>query len=111
MESVLLIIHIVVCVALVGVILLQPNSGDGLSGIGGGSGSGGGLMSARGSANFMTRLTAILATVFILNSLLLAYLATHDNKAKGVDAILPSAEQPVQKTPVEAPKSSVPLAK
>lgn len=109
MESVLLIIHIVVCVSLVGVILLQPNSSDGLSGIGGGSGSGGGFMTARGSANFLTKLTAFLATVFIVNSLVLAYLVTHgQDKAKGIEAILPAADAPLPEKPL---KPAVPLAK
>ncbi len=113
MESVLLVIHIVVCISLVGVILLQPNSSDGLSGIGGGSGSGGGFMSARGTANFMTKLTAILATIFIVNSLILAYLVTHGNQKKGIDSILPAADSPMPavKTPLEPSKPAVPLAK
>ena len=114
MESVLLVIHIVVCISLVGVILLQPNSSDGLSGIGGGSGSGGGFMSARGTANFMTKLTAILATIFIVNSLILAYLVTHANRNdKGINAILPAADSPMPavKTPLEPSKPAVPLAK
>lgn len=110
MESVLLVIHIVVCVSLVGVILLQPSSSDGLSGIGGGSGGGGGFMTARGSANFMTKLTAFLAAVFIINSLVLAYLVTHNRNdaAKGIDSILPAADAPM---PENAPKPAVPLAK
>ena len=113
MESVLLVIHIVVCISLVGVILLQPSSSDGLSGIGGGSGSGGGLMSARGTANFMTKLTTILAAIFILNSLVLAYLVTHGGqKARGVDSVLPAADAPMPvKTPLEPAKPAVPLAK
>jgi preprotein translocase subunit SecG len=107
-ESVLLVIHIVVCVSLVGVILLQPSSADGLSGSGGGQSSGG-LMSARGTANFMTKLTAILATIFIVNSLILAYIATHKNTANSaVESVLPSADAPMPDKPL---KPAVPLAK
>jgi preprotein translocase subunit SecG len=107
-ESVLLVIHIVVCVSLVGVILLQPSSADGLSGIGGGQSSGG-LMSARGTANFMTKLTAILATIFIVNSLILAYIATHKKTANSaVESVLPSADAPMPEKPL---KPAVPLAK
>ena len=115
MESVLLIIHIVVCVALVGSILLQQNSGDGLSGIGGGSGGGNSLMSTRGSANFLTRVTSVLAAIFLLNGLLLAVLASHGKRdGKGVDAILPTADSPLLPPAAEkapAHKNAVPLAK
>lgn len=111
MESVLLVIHIIVCVALVGVILLQQNSGDGLSGIGGGGNSG--LMSSRGSANFLTRLTAILATIFLVNSLVLAIIASHSKRGGSpVDSIIPKKEQAAPLAP--APKNNkaqVPLAK
>lgn len=113
MESVLLVVHIIVCVALVGVILLQQNSSDGLSGIGGGGSSG--LMSSRGSANFLTRLTAILATIFIVNSLVLAVIASHSKRgASPVESILPTGEKAA---PASAPKAAkdtkakVPLAK
>lgn len=118
MESVLLVIHIVVCVALVGSILLQQNSGDGLSGIGGGGGGGNSLMSGRASSNFLTRVTSILATIFILNSLLLAIIASHSTRGGStVDSILPTNAAPAPAPEAEKPaapakpKSAVPLAR
>ncbi len=71
MENILLTIHLLIAVILVIVILLQRSEGGAL-GIGG-SGGGGqmGLFTARGSANFLTRTTAVLATLFIASSLLL----------------------------------------
>ena len=66
MTEVLLSIHLMVAAALVVIILLQRSEGGGL-GIGGGGGGGGGMggfMSARGTANLLTRATAILATCF-----------------------------------------------
>lgn len=116
MESVLLVIHIVVCVAMVGSILLQQNSSDGLSGIGGGGG-GNSLMTGRASSNFMTKLTSILATIFILNSLVLAVIASHAQRGGSpVDSILPTNEAPApaaEKAPAAPakPKAAVPLAK
>jgi len=73
MTTIVLIFHLVIALALVGVILLQRSEGGAL-GIGGG---GGGLMTGRSSANLLTRVTAVLAAGFITTSLLLAILATH----------------------------------
>ena len=64
METVLIVIHLMVVLALVGVVLLQRSEGGGL-GIGGGSG----FMTARGAANALTRATAILAAAFFVTSL------------------------------------------
>ena len=64
MLNLLLVIQIIICVALVGVILLQRSEGGAL-GMGGGTG---GLMTARGAGNLLTRTTAILATLFFLVS-------------------------------------------
>jgi preprotein translocase subunit SecG len=74
MYHVLLVIHVIITVAMIAIILLQRNASDGLSGIGGGGG--GGFMTSRGQANLLTRMTAILATLFIVNSLALGWL-TH----------------------------------
>ena len=71
MQTVLLVVHLIIAVALVGVVLLQRSEGGAL-GIGGG---GGGFMTGRGAANLLTRATGILAAIFILTSLGLAILA------------------------------------
>ncbi len=70
MITVLLIIHLFVTLALIGVVLIQRSEGGGL-GIGSSQGMGA-FMSGRGTANLLTRLTAILATIFMLLSLTLA---------------------------------------
>ncbi len=72
MTTVLLTIHVLVAAALVGVILLQRSDGGALGGLGGGSDPFGGVMSGRGSANLLSRTTAVLAVVFMSGSLLLA---------------------------------------
>lgn len=74
MQTVLLTIHTLIALALVGLVLLQRSEGGGL-GIGGGGGAGGGFMTARGTANLLTKATAILATCFFLTSIGLAILA------------------------------------
>ncbi|MBV6632580.1 MAG: preprotein translocase subunit SecG [Alphaproteobacteria bacterium] len=91
METVLLVVHLLLAVALIGVILLQRSEGGGL-GIGGGGGSSagagfGGMMSARGTANFLTRTTAILAASFMATSLLLAIIASDGQDTDFLDQI------------------------
>ena len=80
MELILLIIHLFLAIALVGVILLQKSEGGAL-GIGGGGGMGG-FLTARGAANLLTRTTAILATLFICTSLALALMASNKRSAQ-----------------------------
>lgn len=75
METVIIVIHLVIVVIMAGVILLQRSEGGAL-GIGGGGGSGG-FMSSRGSGNVMTRITAILATLFFLTSIILTILGNY----------------------------------
>lgn len=75
MQHVVLVIHIILALSLIGVVLVQRSEGGGL-GIGGGSGGMGGFMTARGTANFLTRTTAILAACFMGTSLLLAIMAS-----------------------------------
>jgi preprotein translocase subunit SecG len=75
METVLIVIHLMVVLALVGVVLLQRSEGGGL-GIGGGSG----FMTARGAANALTRATAILAAAFFVTSLTLSIIARYGEK-------------------------------
>jgi preprotein translocase subunit SecG len=82
MELVLTVIHLLIAVALVGVVLIQRSEGGGL-GMGGGSSGGGmgGFMSARGTANLLTRTTAILAAAFMVTSIGLAFFAgTHSQR-------------------------------
>ena len=74
MEQIVLVLHLLIAVALVGVVLLQRSEGGGL-GIGGGGGGAGPLMSVRGTANLLTRATAILAVCFVVTSLTLAIMA------------------------------------
>jgi preprotein translocase subunit SecG len=75
MQTVLLVIHLIIAIALIGVVLLQRSEGGAL-GIGGGGGAGS-LFSARGVGNTLTRTTAILAVIFFLTSIGLTLLARH----------------------------------
>lgn len=74
MQTVLIVIHLMVVLALIGVVLIQRSEGGGL-GIGGGGGGSGGFFTARGTANVLTRATAILAALFFVTSISLTILA------------------------------------
>lgn len=80
MQTFLLVIHCVITLALVGMILIQKSDGAGMAL----SGQWGDLVSARGAANLLTRLTAILATLFMVNCLVLAYIAVRSNQHKSI---------------------------
>lgn len=83
MEAVLLVVHLITTLALIGLILLQRSEGGGL-GIGGGGGGMGALAGAHTTANILTRSTAILATIFFITNLSLAYLAKVKTSADSV---------------------------
>lgn len=78
METIILVVHLLIGLALVGVVLMQRSEG-GLGGLGGGgggaSGGMGGLLGNRQTANLLTRSTAVLAGLFMLTSVSLAILA------------------------------------
>ncbi len=84
MEQVLLVIHVIIAAALIGMVLLQRSDSDGF---GLGSGSGSNLLSGRSAANLMTRTTAILAALFIANSLILSILASQNHSASLIDTL------------------------
>ena len=84
MGSVLLVIHLMVAILLVTLILMQHNSGNALSGLGGGNGADS-FLSARGKGNLLTRTTAILATIFFTTSILLVLY--YKGEAKAVSSI------------------------
>lgn len=102
----LLVVHTLIAIGLVGVILLQRSEGGGL-GIGGGTG--GGLMTARGAANLLTRSTTVLASLFILSSIVLAVLAAGTNKAKPIDTSLAASAAPVAPAAPATAPAGVPL--
>ncbi|WP_044559779.1 preprotein translocase subunit SecG [Azospirillum sp. B4] len=100
MSTVVLVLHILIGIALVGVVLVQRSEGGGL---GMGGGTMGGFMTARGSANLLTRTTSILFGAFLLTSLVLALLnraATHHDS---VFDKLPAAAAPATPAPDAAP--------
>jgi preprotein translocase subunit SecG len=108
MDTVLLVIHLFLAMALIGVVLLQRSEGGGL-GIGS-SGGMGSFMSVRGTANLLTRMTAILATLFMLTSLALAMLAGHGNKPRSIFDTVPAQTAPATPTAPSTTPSTAPPA-
>lgn len=80
--SLVLSVHILVALAIIGLVLMQHGKGADM-GAAFGSGASGSLFGATGSANFLSRMTAVLATVFFITSLTLAYLASSKPKTTG----------------------------
>jgi preprotein translocase subunit SecG len=97
MQQVIIVIHLMLVLALIGVVLLQRSEGGGL-----GIGSSGGFMTSRGTANVLTRATAILAGLFFVTSLTLSILAGMGRKPS---TILQGGGQsaPTQQAPGSAP--------
>jgi preprotein translocase subunit SecG len=81
MQHVVIVVHLMIVLAMIGAVLLQRSEGGGL-GIGGGGG--GGFMSSRGTANVLTRATAILAGLFFVTSLVLSILAGMNRKPASI---------------------------
>ncbi len=86
MQTVLIVFHLMVVIALVGTVLLQRSEGGAL-----GVGGGGGFMTGRGQANALTRATAILAALFFATSLALTLLANYNRAPKSIIDTAPSA--------------------
>lgn len=87
MQTVLIVIHLMIVLALVGVVLIQRSEGGGL-GIGGGSG----FMSARGTANALTRTTGILAALFFLTSLGLGLMTRYESRPTDILNRIPATQ-------------------
>jgi preprotein translocase subunit SecG len=106
MQTFIILIHLMIVSAMIGVVLLQRSEGGGL-----GIGSGGGFLTNRGTANVLTRTTAILAGLFFLTSLSLSILAGVDRKPRSILQGQTPATQPAAPgtptTPAQAPSGGV----
>jgi preprotein translocase subunit SecG len=110
MSSVLLVLQLIVAIFLVAVILMQRSNGGALSGLGGGDGIGG-LISARGKGNILTRITAILATLFFVLSLAISiyFSRTEVKKTSLMEGAVATSSLPTEQ-PVAPQEPEVPVA-
>ncbi|MBI4206026.1 MAG: preprotein translocase subunit SecG [Betaproteobacteria bacterium] len=107
MEIAILVIHVLVALGIIGLVLLQHGKGADV-GAAFGSGASGSLFGASGTANFLSRTTAILAVVFFLTSLGLTIFSARRTEEKGVMTTPPA---PVQSLPEQIPAPSAPASK
>jgi preprotein translocase subunit SecG len=105
MSTFIIIIHIIVAVALILIVLLQTGRGADMGAAFGGGGSQT-LFGSTGASSFLSRLTTIAAIVFMLTSLLLAYLSSHRSSRSVINELAPPAaertEQAVPEAPIQA---------
>jgi preprotein translocase subunit SecG len=101
--NVLVVLHVVVALAIIGLVLLQHGKGADM-GSGFGGGASGSLFGATGSANFLSRTTAVLAALFFILSLALAYVATRRPAEEGGGVIDVIRKQQQTKPAAEAQK-------
>ncbi len=104
MISILLVIHVLLSLVIIALIMLQRGKGaDAGAALGGGSS--GSVFGARGASNFLSRSTAILATLFFITSLSLAYLSANQRSAtvSSGSVLEGAAEQPVKTAPSDIP--------
>mgnify|MGYP001432107238 CR=1 FL=1 len=83
MENIVLTIHLILALALVGIVLLQRSEGGGL-GLGGSGGGGDGIMSGRGAATALTKITWVLAIAFIITSMSLTIIASRNANSSSI---------------------------
>jgi preprotein translocase subunit SecG len=94
MHTIVIIVHMFVCIGLIGLVLIQHGKGAD-AGAAFGSGASSTVFGSRGSASFLTRTTAILATVFFVTSLTLGYFSGHKEPKSVVEEIKPTTEMEV----------------
>lgn len=109
LQTILLVVQVLVAISLIGLILIQHGKGAD-AGAAFGSGASNTVFGSQGSGNFLTRTTSILAFVFLVNSMVLAYIS---NQRVGVssslmDQPLPAVTQPVQQQDVP-PAGDIPV--
>lgn len=112
LHNILLVIHVLLAIGMVGLILLQQGKGAD-AGAAFGSGASSTVFGAQGSSSFLSRTTAILATLFFVTSLSLAYLAKNDTKPGSVmtqtqQQTVPPPAASTPSLPVEQPKQTTP---
>lgn len=109
MEVAILVVHVIAALAIIGLVLLQHGKGADM-GAAFGSGSAGSVFGSSGSANFLSRTTAIVATIFFVTSIGLTIVSSKKTTDKGI--MTQPMEQPAQSLPAQipTPPSSVPAS-
>ena len=106
MDIILLVLHVVLSLGIITLVLLQKGAGASAGAAFGGGGGSGSVFGATGSANFLSKTTAIFAVGFFVNSLVLAYLAA--NRDVQTDSVLDALIAPSTEITTEVPSTEVP---
>ncbi len=103
MIAMLTTIHVLNCVGLIFVVLLQAGKGAGMGGVfgGGGGGGGGAVFGGRGAADFLGKATAVLAVVFMLTSVTLSVLSSRQSTPRSI--LMEEARRAVEQQPMLPP--------
>jgi preprotein translocase subunit SecG len=112
LHTIVLVTHVLIAAMIVGLVLLQRGKGAD-AGTGFGAGASGTVFGARGSATFFSRATAVLATLFFVTSLALAYLSTQRTAPTSLlesGSSAPTTSQPAPSTPPPAPATPPPAS-
>jgi preprotein translocase subunit SecG len=104
-DIILLVVHVVLALGIISLVLLQKGAGANAGAVLGGGGAGS-VFGASGSSNFLSKTTAILATAFFINSLVLAYMASH---REGPTTVIDEIEQAQQVETMEPEPAMQPL--
>src|SRR5512134_483651 len=104
----ILVLHVLTAIGVCGLVLLQHGKGADM-GAAFGSGSAGSLFGASGSANFLSRTTAVLAAIFFITSLGLTYLSSNRTETKGVIERAKDVPTPKKDAPTSVPAPLVPV--
>src|SRR5918995_4398694 len=109
--NLIIVVHVLIALAIIGLVLLQHGKGADM-GSGFGGGASGSLFGATGSANFLSRMTAVLAALFFLLSLALAYVATKKPVEGGgvMDTVRSQPEKKQEKKAAQEPAKPAPPA-
>lgn len=99
MDIILLVVHVVLALGIISLVLLQKGAGASAGAVLGGGGGAGSVFGASGSSNFLSKTTAILATAFFINSLVLAYMASHRDAPSTVIDEIEQTQQVEMVTP------------
>lgn len=104
MQTIMLVIHVLIAISLVGLVLIQHGKGADM-GAAFGSGASSTVFGSRGAGSFLTRVTAILAALFFVTNLGLAFLATQSNVVR-IESVVDRVEAPAAPASPAAPSAA-----
>jgi preprotein translocase subunit SecG len=106
--TLLTILHVIICICLIIVVLLQSAKGEGLAGAFGGSGITGAVFGGRGAATFLSKATTVLAIAFFISCIFLSFLSPVTGRGGRTSSSIPNEARKQQATQGTAPATNIP---